>query len=266
MPSAIASNILGLSESTQAIHRFDAKSQTSSPRMSTSLLDRTNTINSKSTRSTVMTRADSTAWLPEMHSTPPMPTFQKPDMATPPTPVRSDQGQENATPTRQHGTRRPVHIPGEGNGSATRATFPRPRAVYSTISPDDRVSETSPLPHNWTAQHDRAICILDARNYSLTGIVAKVRRTFPNLRGTLTPAMIDKRLRQLDQDVSIDYWAVGLAKASHGKKAEETFNSPARLGLASSRLDGSATSMAEGASDLSALRTNRHRGPLNDHL
>lgn len=39
----------------------------------------------------------------------------------------------------------------------------------------------------------------------------KLRRTFPALTGTvLTGAMVDKRLRQLDQDVEIDYWRIGL--------------------------------------------------------
>lgn len=33
------------------------------------------------------------------------------------------------------------------------------------------------------------------------------------MRGILTPAMIDKRLRQLDQDVSIVYWRDALSRS-----------------------------------------------------
>ena len=57
-------------------------------------------------------------------------------------------------------------------------------------------------------QHDKAICLLDARNYSHATVVAKLRRVFPELQGTLTPLMIDKRLRILDQNVELDYWRI----------------------------------------------------------
>jgi hypothetical protein len=50
--------------------------------------------------------------------------------------------------------------------------------------------------------------LLDSRNYSHSAIVAKLRRVFPELRGTLTPLMIDKRLRILDQNVELDYWRI----------------------------------------------------------
>ncbi len=96
----------------------------------------------------------------------------------------------------------------------------------------DRVEDTPPLPGGWTPQHDLAICVLDARNYSLPGIVTKIRRTFPSLHGILTTAMIDKRLRQLDQDIEIDYWRVGLqtAKNSVGGTAPSAFTPLANHG------------------------------------
>lgn len=92
---------------------------------------------------------------------------------------------------------------------------------YSTTPIIDRVPGTPPLPRNWGRRQDRAICILDASNYSLGGIVAKVRHVFPDLDGTLTPAMVDKRLRQLDQIIEIDYWAVGLAKNEKQQRREK---------------------------------------------
>lgn len=82
----------------------------------------------------------------------------------------------------------------------------RPRIFHTTSIFNDRFLDLPPLPEAWTTTHDRAICLLDSRNYSHSAIVAKLRRVFPELRGTLTPLMIDKRLRILDQNVELDYW------------------------------------------------------------
>lgn len=105
-------------------------------------------------------------------------------------------------------------IPARRPDSDTLPADPWPIFEPDNIGPTlavDRVEETPPLPPTWTTQHDRAICVLDARNYPLESIVIKLRRTFPALTGTvLTGAMVDKRLRQLDQDVEIDYWRIGL--------------------------------------------------------
>ena len=49
--------------------------------------------------------------------------------------------------------------------------------------------------------------------------MVKIRRTFPDLKGTLTAGMIDRRLRQLDQDIEIDYWRVGLQGVKDGTSA-----------------------------------------------
>ncbi|KAK8200644.1 hypothetical protein M8818_005959 [Zalaria obscura] len=87
----------------------------------------------------------------------------------------------------------------------------RPRSP--TIGPSivNRLPATPPLPPTWDKNHDRAICILDVRDYSLSQCIKKLRRAFPELTGTqLTPVMIDKRLRQLDQDIEINYWRIGL--------------------------------------------------------
>jgi hypothetical protein len=83
-------------------------------------------------------------------------------------------------------------------------------APFPLQNPHDR--STLPLPANWTKQHDKAICILDVKNYSLPAMIIKLRCTFPSLQGTLTPAMIDKRLQQLDQNVELDYYRAGLQK------------------------------------------------------
>ncbi|KAK0364708.1 hypothetical protein LTR59_010995 [Friedmanniomyces endolithicus] len=178
---------------SSSARRWRSKSTTSALAPETPLKDRTNTL-----KPTTPASINNTSFLPELHSTPPMPTFRKPAAMTP------------------------------------RSPAPRPAALGSRASLTllDRVEDTPPLPGGWTPQHDLAICVLDARNYSLPGIVTKIRRTFPSLHGILTTAMIDKRLRQLDQDIEIDYWRVGLqtAKNSVGGTAPSAFTPLANHG------------------------------------
>ncbi|OQN99547.1 hypothetical protein B0A48_14689 [Cryoendolithus antarcticus] len=94
------------------------------------------------------------------------------------------------------------------------ASPPRARVFHTTSIVNDRFFDVLPLPQAWTQQHDRAICVLDSRNYSPLAIVSKLRRVFPELIGTLTPLMIEKRLRILDQNVEIDYWRIGTASST----------------------------------------------------
>lgn len=111
-----------------------------------------------------------------------------------------------------------------GNGKA-QSRIPespkRPRIFHTTSIFNDRFLDLPPLPESWTTQHDRAICLLDSRNYSHSAIVAKLRRVFPELRGTLTPLMIDKRLRILDQNVELDYWRINHRAHSTTPRADE---------------------------------------------
>ncbi|RMY94198.1 hypothetical protein D0861_01538 [Hortaea werneckii] len=105
----------------------------------------------------------------------------------------------------------PIADPGHLLTTPTPGPKPHPFLV-------DGLEETPPLPAAWTQQHDRAICLLDAKGHSLPTIVNHLRKSFPrDLRGSiLTPAMVDKRLRVLDQDVEIDYWRVGLGLVRGG--------------------------------------------------
>ena len=48
-----------------------------------------------------------------------------------------------------------------------------------------------------------------------------MRRVYPELRGTLTPLMIDKRLRILDQNVELDYWRINRRAHYTTPKADE---------------------------------------------
>jgi len=101
--------------------------------------------------------------------------------------------------------------PGATVKKAGSADIPsRPRIFHTTSIHNDRFLDLPPLPAAWETHHDRAICLLDSRNYSHSAIVVKLRRCFPELRGVLTPLMIDKRLRILDQNVDLDYWRTGL--------------------------------------------------------
>lgn len=80
----------------------------------------------------------------------------------------------------------------------------------ATTALKDRIGETPPLPAAWTPQHDKAICVLEFRGYTNEMIVSKIRETFREIQGILTPGMIEKRLRQLDQNVEIRYWQIAI--------------------------------------------------------
>ncbi|CAK3854950.1 adenylate kinase [Lecanosticta acicola] len=202
-------------KSSNTLRRWNNQS-TSSNNMDTPLVDRTNT--QRSARTT--TTAES-SFLPELYSTPPMPSFQKPGMNTSAS-VRQQQNDENATPTRGGG-----YIPPKPRGAPHLTTepsslnLPRRRNVVkpiSTVSLQDLIGPVGPLPSNWERKHDQAICILDVRNYSLPAIAAKMKTTFPELRGALTPAMIDKRFRILDQIPELNYWKVAQERTDAEKK------------------------------------------------
>lgn len=45
-----------------------------------------------------------------------------------------------------------------------------------------------------------------ARGHSSEEIIKRLRNLDPNLKGIISPAQIDKRLRQLDQIPEVDYW------------------------------------------------------------
>lgn len=244
--TSTASSILDYgSDSGKVVRRWSSKTKTPPSKVSTPLMDRTNTTRSRSNY-TLSTNGSTpcaglTTFLPEMHSTPPMPTFQKPVMGTP---LRREQYDENMTPSRSHVPRRPDTPFDEPSMSThTRhSSFSRPQLPYTTMPPADRVSESPPLPKGWSRQQDRAICILDASNYSLAAIVQKIRRVFPEIHGTLTPAMVDKRLRQLDQIVELDYWAIGLAKTEKQQRKDK-----AKIAVADNRwLDSSNTLLPAG--------------------
>lgn len=211
--------------------------------------------------------AGMTTFLPTLHSTPPMPTFQKPGMrpcasltstpsshiirrvftpgsssddiafdplhshplmstttspdassrATDPQPPifarrRENIRSENERPRRIYIPHRsPETIDGYERETASGATpshifYSRGSKAYTTTPLIDRIPDTPPFPNPWNTDMDRLICKLDVRGYDHARIVKKVRQQYPQLGGVLTASMIDRRLRQLDQDIEIDYW------------------------------------------------------------
>lgn len=199
----------------------------SSNKMSTPLVDRTNT--QKSAHSTTTTATSS--FLPDIGSTPPMPTFQKPDLHDHPSVRKQDD--ENTTPTRLRGQipRKPV-LPSPS--SRDRLHSPPPLAPWrpaTTVPLRDRMGEIFPLPQGWGTKHDIAICILDVYDYSLKEIVLKVRKAFgKSLMGPMNEKTIDKRLRQLDQDIESTCYKEALKKMK--QKEEGRANANAGMGLA----------------------------------
>ncbi|KAI4750411.1 hypothetical protein E4T52_17020 [Aureobasidium sp. EXF-3400] len=99
--------------------------------------------------------------------------------------------------------------------AAHEAPSPSSKVPAPTEIPVYRFPPTPPLPKEWNGTHDHAICVLDTCNYSLNAIVKKLRSAFPELsKAPLTPTMVDKRLRVLDQNPDIDYFRTGLEHAN----------------------------------------------------
>ncbi|KAK3672884.1 hypothetical protein LTR78_007237 [Recurvomyces mirabilis] len=218
------------------IRRWKNRSASSAMQLETPIKDRTNTLTPTAESARSMTGGNyyggggdgggDTTFLPELHSTPPMPTFQKPTMVavdTSPGSPRSEgmgigtrekrkddtpalarrgRGKSEAVPSSTHSAEDRYHL----NAPATTRSLPT--SLHD--QPEETTPAAGPLPTNWLEQHDRAICLLDVRGYPLPTIVLKMRRTFPGLSGILTTGMVDRRLRQLDQIVEVDYWRVGL--------------------------------------------------------
>lgn len=108
-----------------------------------------------------------------------------------------------------------------GNLLNSKPQQPSPRFARAGMAGAfDRAVDTPELPKGWTNQHDRAICYLDYRGYSLEDSITKVRNYFPELDGKLSTAMIDTRLRQLDQIVEITYWAEAMRHIEEANREE----------------------------------------------
>ncbi|TKX26147.1 hypothetical protein C1H76_1500 [Elsinoe australis] len=137
-----------------------------------------------------------------------------------------------------------------------RARIPDPRRPFPT--PAAPQIETQPLPVIWTVAHDRAICVLDARNYTTEQSIRKLRRAFPELMGCfLSPFMVERRLQVLDQNPEIDYFRVGLDfKSAKNKNSPSTIDSrpQARSAerLSSTTSTGSPTSARSDISEASS--------------
>ena len=86
---------------------------------------------------------------------------------------------------------------------------------------------------------------MDARDWSLPKIIASLKRSFPELAyAKLTEDQIDKRLRMLDQDVSIEYWRMGLEGMGQWDGGEIG----GRRDSAGTRRDGSSENESPGGS------------------
>lgn len=142
-----------------------------------------------------------------------------------PTPGPGLEDKENEAPSKQASV---ISLPREENEAAAEAEpaktgyVPiRPRIFHTTSIHNDRFLDLPALPSGWQLYHDRAICILDSRDYDHDDIVVKMRRCFPELKGVLTPLMIDKRLRILDQNIEVDYWRSGVYAQATPKPLQE---------------------------------------------
>ena len=145
----------------------------------------------------------------KLASRPPTPV---PDCPPPPLTRQSTVNNLGAPPTAS-----PVIQPSVSKPSFAAHEAPSPSSDIPT-TPETiiyRFPPTPPLPKEWNGTHDHAMCVLDTCNYSLNAIVKKLRSAFPELsKAPLTPTMVDKRLRVLDQNPDIDYFRTGLEHAN----------------------------------------------------
>ena len=137
---------------------------------------------------------------------------QVPDCPPPPLTRPSTVNNLNASPAASPNIQSSVPKPFL---AAHEAPSPSSKAVTHPEIPKYRFPPTPPLPKEWNGTHDHAMCVLDTCNYSLNAIVKKLRSAFPELsKAPLTPTMVDKRLRVLDQNPDIDYFRTGLEHAN----------------------------------------------------
>ena len=113
-------------------------------------------------------------------------------------------GLGNTTESTKHSERVSCWEPMQGEHTVQQAKQSVTR--QSSVRVDEHISTLLPLPTSWNAQHDRAICALDAQDHSIFNIVAQMYSAFPDLHGQLAAEMVDRRLRQLDQNVDLNYW------------------------------------------------------------
>ena len=156
------------------------------------------------------------SFLPVVNTAPPMPTFQRqtPQQGFPArTPPRNPTGNYELPP-----------ISDEGNLLAR-------GHVCTKVGQNShgQIKDTPALPKVWNETHDKAICHIDVRDYPPGEMVAKMKSVFPELEGTLTADMIDKRLRQLDQIPNCDYFSEALRRIDQARtscEATQTSSTP----------------------------------------
>lgn len=170
------------------------------------------------------------SFVPDMQSTPARPSGSKtnPRVRTPYT--RSNENDTPRTKTNRARTSRLstssrpgakdfATIINPGHMSVSR---PAPMTdLAKFILTEGRLPPTPPLPNCWNKDHDRAICVMDLKcpQKSLPDHIQQLRKSFPELRAaTITPAMVDRRLQQLDMDIGVNYWSEALKAKDERRK------------------------------------------------
>ncbi|KAJ9641959.1 hypothetical protein H2199_005174 [Coniosporium tulheliwenetii] len=138
-------------------------------------------------------------------------------------------------------------LPNVPTNARTDRTLPKSSTTAARTPPPLTANQAAyacpPLPASWTSAHDQAICMLDAKAVPVTSIAARLKRAFPDLRAVaVTPAMVERRLRCLDQIPEVDYWRRALAGVRKGKwgevggKGKERARAPPVVGFAADAL------------------------------
>ena len=159
----------------------------------------------------------STSFLPELNSTPPMPTFQR----------ANAEHAQHALPPKRFSQHRPEStiLPPIADPGHLLAPKPRPSGAAGMKADAYRPKDTAPLPKKWSKEHDRAICYMDTKGYPIEIYPGKLKEYFPELKELITTAMLEKRLRQLDQDPQISYFSDALAAIAEQDHAAQQLRS-----------------------------------------
>ncbi|KAF2491542.1 hypothetical protein BU16DRAFT_584787 [Lophium mytilinum] len=92
---------------------------------------------------------------------------------------------------------------------------------YNYKYPEAKALPPSHMPKSWNAQHDRYICVADARGDTLGEIAQALRVKFPDIGMPISMGLVDKRLRTLDMRHE-GYWKEGLGTAEEGESGYES--------------------------------------------
>ncbi|KAK3719634.1 hypothetical protein LTR37_004171 [Vermiconidia calcicola] len=168
----------------------------------------------------------SSSFLPELNSTPPLPTFQRTNNMHARTESVTTAGSAHLPPPP------PPRNPARRMVPRRPANWGPPVNMVGSAHGENRPTNQR-MPEGWNSELDHIICIYDQKDFTHAEITHKIKKRCPSMAVHLSSAMIDKRLRQLDQIPEIDYWRRSLRSAAPTAVSENgspRYAEPRRMG------------------------------------